>query len=97
MTKLELVGAVADRLETSRAGAAELVDLFFGSDGLIAAELKRGGQVKISGFGLFQTRKRVGRTVRNPRTGRRMRVRSSIVPVFRAGKTLKTAVARTRR
>jgi DNA-binding protein HU-beta len=97
MTKLELVAATARRLEISKAHAAELVGLFFGPQGLIAGELKRGGSVNISGFGHFTTRRRVGRRGRNPRTGRPIRIRSSIVPTFRAGKNLKEAVSRTRK
>lgn len=97
MTKRELVTATGRRLGISRASAAQLVDLFFGQQGLVASELRRGGVVNISGFGQFLTRKRAGRTGRNPRTGRPIRIRGSLVPVFRAGKHLKEAVTRGRR
>ncbi|MDH5315853.1 MAG: HU family DNA-binding protein [Gemmatimonadota bacterium] len=97
MTKLELVAAVAERLDISKANAAEVVGLFFGMQGLIAGELKRGGSVNISGFGHFLTRRRAGRRGRNPRTGRPIRIRSSIVPTFRAGKNLKELLSKTRK
>jgi DNA-binding protein HU-beta len=91
-----MVQAVARVLETSRAKAARVVDLFFGNDGLIAAELRKGGKVQISGFGNFETRKRAARQVRNPRTGKAITIKASVAPVFRAGKGLKQAVTKAR-
>ena len=70
MNKQDLVGAVAKRLDLTRARATEITDLFFAPDGVIATELKRGGKVAISGFGTFEIRKRVAREGRNPRTGK---------------------------
>ena len=89
MNKRDLVSALAARLECSRAEAARAVDALFGASGLIGAELGRGRKVQISGFGLFEVRRRAARTARNPRTGRTMSIRASMVPVFRAGKGLK--------
>ena len=97
MTKSELVAAVALELAIPRASAADLVGLFFGTQGLIAGELKKGGSVNISGFGHFFTRRRAGRRGRNPRTGRAIRIRPSIVPTFRAGKNLKELISQTRK
>jgi DNA-binding protein HU-beta len=95
VNKRDLVSALAARLECSRAAAARAVDALFGSGGLIGAELGRGRKVQISGFGLFEVRRRTARTARNPRTGRTMAIKASMVPVFRAGKGLK-AVASAR-
>ena len=58
MNKQDLVGAVAKRLDVTSARAAEITELFFAADGVIASELKRGGKVAISGFGSFETRRR---------------------------------------
>ena len=96
MTKQELIGAVAKRLDVTRARAAEITDLFFAPDGVIASELKRGGKVAISGFGNFELRRRKGREARNPRTGKTMTITSSMVPAFRAGRVLKDQLNRKR-
>ena len=43
MNRQDLVAALAKRAGLTRVRAAELVDLLFGEEGLIAAELRRGG------------------------------------------------------
>ena len=96
MNKQELIGVVASRLDVTRARAAEITDLFFAADGVIASELKRGGKVAISGFGNFELRTRAGRQGRNPRTGKVINIKASTVPAFRAGKALKELVNRKR-
>lgn len=96
MNKQELIGAVAKRLDITRARAAEITELFFAPDGVIASELRRGGKVLISGFGNFETRKRAAREGRNPRTGKTLTIKASLVPAFRAGKTLKELINRKR-
>lgn len=96
MNKQDLVGAVAKRLDVTRAKAAEITELFFAPDGVIASELKRGGKVAISGFGNFEVRKRAAREGRNPRTGKLIAIKASVIPAFRAGKALKESVNRKR-
>lgn len=96
MNKHELIGAVAKRLDVTRARAAEIAELFFAADGVIATELKRGGKVAISGFGSFELRRRAPREGRNPRTGKAMSIRGSLSPAFRAGRALKDVVNRKR-
>ncbi len=92
MNKQELTEAVAKKLDTSKAQAGEIVDLFFATDGVIATELRKGGSVQITGFGNFVTRKRGARTGRNPQTGATIKIKASTAPAFRAGKGLKDAV-----
>jgi DNA-binding protein HU-beta len=96
VNKQDLVGAVAKRLDVTRAKAAEITELFFAPDGVIASELKRGGKVAISGFGNFEVRKRAAREGRNPRTGKLINIKASVMPAFRAGKALKESVNRKR-
>jgi DNA-binding protein HU-beta len=92
VNKQELVEAVAKKLDSSKAHAGDVVDLFFSTTGIIAGELKKGGKVQITGFGNFETRKRAARQGRNPRTGKAISIKASINPVFRAGKGLKDLV-----
>lgn len=89
MNKQELVEAVAKTLGKSKAEAAKIVETLFSSSGVIAAELRKGRKVQITGFGNFETRKRQARTGRNPRTGRAISIKAGTAPVFRAGKGLK--------
>jgi DNA-binding protein HU-beta len=96
VNKQDLVGAVAKRLDVTRAKAAEITELFFAPDGVIASELKRGGKVAISGFGNFEVRTRAAREGRNPRTGKLINIKASVIPAFRAGKALKESVNRKR-
>lgn len=94
MNKHDLVHLVAERLATTKAQAGAIVDLFFAPDGIIAAELRRGGSIQVTGFGNFVTRKRSARSGRDPRTGAAIKIKATTAPVFRAGKGLKAAVNR---
>jgi DNA-binding protein HU-beta len=96
VNKQELIGVVARRLEVTRARAAEITELFFAPDGVIASELRRGGKVAISGFGSFELRARGARQGRNPRTGKAISLEASMIPAFRAGRVLKEKVNRKR-
>ena len=96
MNKQDLVDAVAERLAVTKARAAEITELFFARNGIIASELKRGGKVTISGFGNFETRTRAARVGRNPRTGKAITLKASTAPAFRAARALKDLVNRKR-
>lgn len=89
MNKAELVDAVAESADISKAAASRAVD------GLVAAisnALKNGDQVSLVGFGTFSVKERAARTGRNPRTGDTINIAASKNPVFKAGKALKDAV-----
>jgi DNA-binding protein HU-beta len=96
MTKHELVAELAKRVAVSRSKAAELVDALFGSAGIVAGELRRGGRVQITGFGQFETKKRAPRNGRDPRTGRAIAIKESTATVFRPGKPLRDLLNKTR-
>ncbi len=89
MNKSELVEAVAQAADISKAAAARAVDGFVQA---VSDELKEGGQVTLVGFGTFLVRERAARTGRNPRTGETIEIAASKVPSFKAGKALKDAV-----
>ncbi len=92
MNKQELVAAVAKQLGLTKARANEIAELFFAPTGVIAAELRRGGKVAISGFGSFEARKRAAREWRDPRTGKAVNIKASMVPAFRASRALRDQV-----
>ena len=89
MNKTELIDAVADEAEVSKAAAGRAVDAVISS---ITKALKKGDSVTLVGFGTFQVRKRAARTGRNPKTGDTIKIKASKNPAFKAGKALKDAV-----
>lgn len=89
MNKAELIDAVADSADISKAAAARAVD---GMVAAITGALQSGDQVAMIGFGTFSVKDRAARTGRNPRTGEAIQIKASKNPVFKAGKALKDAV-----
>jgi DNA-binding protein HU-beta len=91
MTKNELIAAVADKAQMTKTAAASAVDATFDA---ITTALKKGGEVKIMGFGNFRVVKRAAREGRDPRTGAPVKIKAAKRPRFSAGKGLKEAVNR---
>ena len=89
MNKAELIDAVADSADLSKASAGRALDAAITT---ITKALKKGDTVTLVGFGTFSVRKRAARTGRNPRTGQEIKIKASKVPGFKAGKALKDAV-----
>jgi len=89
MNKNELVSAVADEAKLSKADAQAAVDAVFSA---ITKELKKGGDVRLVGFGSFSVSKRAATTGRNPQTGAEVKIPARKVPKFSAGKGLKDAL-----
>lgn len=89
MNKAELIDAVAEGAELTKADAARAVDAVIAA---ITKALKKGDTVTVVGFGTFDVRSRAAREGRNPRTGETIKVAASKAPGFKAGKALKDAV-----
>lgn len=94
MNKTELTSALAGETGLSKAAAGKAVNAL---TDIITKELKGGGDVRIIGFGTFDTSKRQARTGRNPQTGKKMKIKARTVPVFRAGSGLKEAVSKAKK
>lgn len=90
MNKSELIDAVAENAELSKAAAARAVDAVFD---VVTNSLRTGESVTLLGFGTFSVRERAARSGRNPRTGETIQIRASVLPVFKPGKALKEAVS----
>ena len=91
MTKNELISTVAGKVGLTKTAAADAVDATFDA---ITATLKKGGEVKIMGFGNFRVVRRAARDGRDPRTGEPVKIKAAKRPRFAAGKGLKEAVNR---
>ena len=89
MNKAELIDAVADASEISKASAGRALDALIET---ITKALKKDDQVTLVGFGTFALRKRAARSGRNPRTGETIKIKASKVPTFKPGKALKDAI-----
>ncbi|MEQ6885158.1 HU family DNA-binding protein [Salicola sp. Rm-C-2C1-2] len=89
VNKSELIDAIADSADISKAAAGRALDAMVDS---ITGSLKDGDPVTLVGFGTFSVKERAARTGRNPQTGEEIRIAASKVPSFKAGKALKDAV-----
>lgn len=89
MNKSELIEAMADAADISKAAAGRALE---GMIDAITATMKKGDTVSVVGFGTFQVRERAARTGRNPKTGETIEIKASKSPAFKAGKALKDAV-----
>ena len=89
MNKNDLVAAVAESTGLSKADATKAVDSMLD---IIAANLKKGEEIRLAGFGTIAVTKRKASEGRNPRTGEKIQIPASNQPKFKAGKALKDAV-----
>jgi DNA-binding protein HU-beta len=89
VNKAELIEAVAESADISKAAATRAVDTVIEQ---ITQSLQKGDQVTLVGFGTFTVKARAARSGRNPRTGETINIPASKNPTFKAGKALKDAV-----
>ena len=89
MNKAELVEALAKETGATKKAAEQSLNAI---TEIISKSLKKGDKVQLVGFGSFEVRKRAARKGRNPQTGEEIKIASSTVPVFKAGKALKDTV-----
>jgi DNA-binding protein HU-beta len=89
MNKAELIEAMADSADISKAAAGRAFD---GMVEAIVNAMNAGEQVSLIGFGTFSVRERAAREGRNPQTGQTIQIKASRTPSFKAGKALKDAV-----
>lgn len=89
MNKAELIEAVADKTLTTKKQANAMLDAILGT---IVDAVADGEKVTLVGFGSFESRDRVARDGRNPKTGEPMKIPATVVPAFSAGKEFRKAV-----
>ena len=90
MTKNEMIGAVANKIDGATKKDIEVVvnEVF----DTIKNTLASGEKVAIAGFGSFEVVERAARECKNPRTGEPVHVDASKAPKFKASKNFKDAV-----
>ena len=90
MNKTELIAEVANKAGLSRKDAEKALGAVVET---ITEAVVKGDKVQLVGFGAFETKQREARTGRNPKTKETIEIPATRVPVFKAGKALKDAVA----
>ena len=91
MNKAELINSVAASADVSKKDTEAAVNAMLLT---ITETLKAEEKVQLVGFGSFEVKKRAARVGRNPKTKESIEIPASVVPVFKAGKALKDAVAK---
>ena len=91
MNKAELISAAAEKAGVSKKETEAVVSAVLDT---ISEALASGEKVQLVGFGSFEVKKRAARIGRNPQTKEPVEIPASVVPVFKAGKALKDAVAK---
>jgi len=90
MTKAELISAVAEKSGLTKKDSDKAVTAMIDA---VTETLVSGDKVSLVGFGTFEVKDRAARKGINPRTKEPMPIPASKLPVFKAGKALKEAVA----
>jgi DNA-binding protein HU-beta len=94
MNKAELIDVLTRKLKTDRRSATDAVEEVV--DAIVRA-VHKGESVTITGFGVFERRRRAARVARNPRTGETVKVKPTSVPAFRPGAQFKAIVSGSQR
>ena len=94
MNKAELIDALTEKMGSDRRSATEAVENVVDT---IVRAVHKGDSVTITGFGVFEQRRRAARVARNPRTGETVKVKPTSVPAFRPGAQFKAVVSGAQR
>src|ERR1700736_5492477 len=94
MNKAELIDVLTDKLGSDRRHATAAVENVVDT---IVRAVHKGESVTITGFGVFEQRRRAARVARNPRTGETVKVKPTSVPAFRPGAQFKAVVSGAQR
>lgn len=89
LTKADIAEHLFIKMGLNKKDAKDLVESFFEE---IRAALEAGDQVKLSGFGNFETRDKSQRPGRNPKTGEDIPISARRVVTFKPGQKLKARV-----
>lgn len=89
LTKADLSELLFERLGLNKRESKDMVEAFFD---IIHATLVEGKDVKMSGFGNFNIRRKAPRPGRNPRTGESIPIKARNVVTFHASHKLKGVV-----
>jgi len=89
LTKADLAELLFDRLGLNKRESKDMVEAFFE---IVHGTLVSGQDVKLSGYGNFNIRRKAPRPGRNPRTGESIPIKARQVVTFHASHKLKSLV-----
>ncbi|MFH0854837.1 MAG: HU family DNA-binding protein [bacterium] len=90
MNKAELINVIADKVGVSKRESEDMLETLVAT---VTSELKKGGEVTLTGFGSFSAKKRAARIGVNPQNpSQKIQIPAITVPKFKAGKALKDAL-----
>jgi len=89
MTKAELIDALHQENDLTRNEATKIVKIFFDE---MSNTLAKGDRIEIRGLCSFHVKKYRPYSGRNPKTGKKVRVKQKKLPYFKAGRELKERV-----
>lgn len=89
MNKTELVNAIAENTNLSKADAKKALEATLDA---IAGALKSGDKIALVGFGTFSVSERPSRTGINPRTKEQITIAAKKIAKFKAGAELENAL-----
>ena len=89
LTKADLAELLFERLGLNKREAKDMVEAYFD---ILHSALVKGSDVKLSGFGNFNIRRKAPRPGRNPRTGESIPIKARNVVTFHASLKLKAIV-----
>lgn len=89
LTKAELAELLFEKLGLNKRESKDMVEAFFE---IVHDTLVSGDDVKLSGFGNFNIRRKASRPGRNPRTGEAIPIKARNVVTFHASHKLKGIV-----
>lgn len=91
MNKAELIAQIAEKSGLSKKDAEKALAATVDA---ITEAVSNGDKVQLVGFGSFEVKQREARVGRNPKTKEAIEIPAARVPVFKAGRALKDAVAK---
>lgn len=85
MNKSELITSIASKTGLTKTDSSKALDAFIAS---VSETVKKGGEVRLVGFGTFAVTQRKATTGRNPRTGQAIKIAAKKVVKFKPGSEL---------
>lgn len=90
MNKAELIENLSAKVGLAKKQVEDLLDAF---EATVITTLQTGGEVTLTGFGTFMSRRREARMGVNPQNpSEKIHIPTVVVPKFKAGKTLKDSL-----
>lgn len=89
MNKKQIIKSIATQTGYTQKASENFVNAFLNT---LSSSLSKGEDVTLVGYGTWSVRKRAARKTINPKTKSMMTIPAKKVPVFKAGKILKTVV-----